>query len=759
MSRYQKIQEGVIETFRRTELAKDKDLILVVGNTGAGKSTTINYMLGHGLEEDEKNGGLKIALKNPSQKKDPAAMGDLPESVTMFPEAYHDDVHKIEYCDCPGYEDTGGKERQVVVSIGIEAVVHKSHSIPAVVVIIDWATIHVDRGIHMRKVASTLGNLFDAEKIAQRQQSKDKSWKLENSLLFVITKAYTPLGRPITHEYCMKKIADLLVAEGKRLQEEQSKDSAEALLKKAPPERKITEVGKASAPSQEREKQKVEAEGSEQETARDLMKKIAILNLMKNHPENIIMANVLDDGTTRKQILGRLQEMKKGDPIPKDVLDFRESDIARKEFCLEVTREMVEAKHLMTQVKDLPTEAKQIEQELAQLKSQQQKYQNQLQDIASGRTFLGEKDPIVIEDREAIRKNNTSIEEKKKEAKELYNTLEQKQRDLAGLDTTDEIEFYNSTFEGNHRDKIGDTVFAPVTAMSAAADKDGISGVAATLAILPTAAVNLATSPVLAIAGAFRRRDTNFYYNGAPFIRVEKLCASGEIEDMVNEPENGKYEGHYESGRVSTAKATIRIIGQKRNKPDNKIKIDELKKEIEILQSKVKDLKASTHYLSENSKQLEQHAQEFINKSILDLEKIKFKTEQLMKETKQQEAVLGEMLAAKHKELEGYQAIIGKKQSFWKIIQEMCTFIDFNTARHPTLVQQFNHCLIEMQGGVVGARSIQKDAKSSTSQVQSTKSETSGSSFSMNPFRMKFYTQFFASSSQQNEGGAEFSKS
>lgn len=58
------------QSFKHTENIKNKDIIIFLGATGSGKSTSINYYLGHELDEYEKYGKKFLKLtdeKNLSQ--------------------------------------------------------------------------------------------------------------------------------------------------------------------------------------------------------------------------------------------------------------------------------------------------------------------------------------------------------------------------------------------------------------------------------------------------------------------------------------------------------------------------------------------------------------------------------------------------------------------------------------------------------------------------------------------------------------------
>ena len=126
----------------QAEDAKDEDVVMVIGNTGAGKSTLVNFLHGCQMEQIRlkvpavedgvvKAAGSKHAAKKKRGKRkakgekvvqvkldsDPPELmriGHSNVSETFVPEVQVDDEPGFTYCDCPGFLDTRG----AVINVG-----------------------------------------------------------------------------------------------------------------------------------------------------------------------------------------------------------------------------------------------------------------------------------------------------------------------------------------------------------------------------------------------------------------------------------------------------------------------------------------------------------------------------------------------------------------------------------------------------------------------------------------------------------------
>ena len=96
---------------------KDKEAIMVIGNTGSGKSTFLNYLLGCAMtrkdpEELGLTGLADIVIVSPdSTLQEVTPIGHSQISKTFMPQIVQDTQDPaIAYCDCPGFLDNRGPE-------------------------------------------------------------------------------------------------------------------------------------------------------------------------------------------------------------------------------------------------------------------------------------------------------------------------------------------------------------------------------------------------------------------------------------------------------------------------------------------------------------------------------------------------------------------------------------------------------------------------------------------------------------------------
>jgi len=158
--------------------AKDNNLILVMGITGSGKSTTINYLLGHKIVE-RRGIGYDVDIGNiiGEHSSQVAEIGnDNYKSATLYAQCYSNNRSSAVYCDCPGFLDSRGIEEQIVVEISRELAVKMCKSVAGIIMVIDYSSIISSRGQAFKQLCTILNELFiDINKI-------------NDSIIFIITK-------------------------------------------------------------------------------------------------------------------------------------------------------------------------------------------------------------------------------------------------------------------------------------------------------------------------------------------------------------------------------------------------------------------------------------------------------------------------------------------------------------------------------------------------------------------------------------------
>lgn len=123
------------------KLAKDPNIILVVGNPGSGKSTLVHYVAGDyskfiSIEPDDDEADFKI-----HDGLDPETSGivSTTESRTLVPEMSIDEADNVWY-DCPGFADTRNRTVEIASTILIKTVIDNASNIK-IVMVVNYASV------------------------------------------------------------------------------------------------------------------------------------------------------------------------------------------------------------------------------------------------------------------------------------------------------------------------------------------------------------------------------------------------------------------------------------------------------------------------------------------------------------------------------------------------------------------------------------------------------------------------------------------
>ncbi len=276
----EKMKHLLLDGAEKINSVSEKEMILVLGNTGAGKSTTINYQLGIRMKK------LNLAGEEVAEPEDKAQelaeIGhDIEESKTLYPQIHESDKSKFHYCDCAGFLENRGREEEVLVSVGIRLAVYLAKKITAALVVIDYNTITTDRGAGLIKLGRLISKIF-----------KDPL-KLSESVMFVITNK-----NGANREDIVSKINGII-----RVRQKKSKGLLESL----------TSLNFSSDQS-EKTKKKLEKD-------KEVLK---VLNLISaNNYERMVVINVFDNFESKAEIENILENLK---PIGRDEFKLGDHD-------------------------------------------------------------------------------------------------------------------------------------------------------------------------------------------------------------------------------------------------------------------------------------------------------------------------------------------------------------------------------------------------------------------------------------------------
>lgn len=157
----------------------ENEVVMVVSNVGAGKSTFINYLAGCTMElVSTKPLGIVsldskvVAVKSVTKggKREAVIPIEHSASKTFIPQLYTASS-TLTLCECPGFFGDRGFEINAAIALNIKKVFQAPQRVK-VIILIKWNTLWADRSRGFRDLLSICSGLFDsAEKFLQYEQS------------------------------------------------------------------------------------------------------------------------------------------------------------------------------------------------------------------------------------------------------------------------------------------------------------------------------------------------------------------------------------------------------------------------------------------------------------------------------------------------------------------------------------------------------------------------------------------------------------
>ena len=145
-------------------IANLKNLVLVIGLTGEGKSTLVNCLINKKLikkrYEDIKN---VIDIDESENCNHNAKIFHESISGTLLPEIFQ--YNSFNYCDCPGFDDNRCLEEKLFASFSFNRLLNQCESVKGVIITIDSNSVIDCKAKNFRELIKILSNLFKDEKI------------------------------------------------------------------------------------------------------------------------------------------------------------------------------------------------------------------------------------------------------------------------------------------------------------------------------------------------------------------------------------------------------------------------------------------------------------------------------------------------------------------------------------------------------------------------------------------------------------------
>lgn len=169
----------------------DDRRVMLLGTTGAGKSTLIHQLVGRNVfaAYPKKGSELKLLVKEEDQIGKEFVIGHGPKSCTTHPNAYHDNDNKIIWWDCPGFLDNKGIIQELSNQIAVSKLFTGERP-SKILLVANHAKFEDRRGAPVWEALSSIVSMFKNSNEADDSEDNQKILQhLQNNLVFIVTHA------------------------------------------------------------------------------------------------------------------------------------------------------------------------------------------------------------------------------------------------------------------------------------------------------------------------------------------------------------------------------------------------------------------------------------------------------------------------------------------------------------------------------------------------------------------------------------------
>ncbi len=414
-----KLKSLLMEGFSRVKAIKKKDVVLVIGNTGAGKSTFINYALKCKMESFFCDELSKDCIK----AVDPLVeIGHDIESKTLFAEVFEkpqDEDNNICWLDCPGFKDNRGKEHGVCVSVCTEMAIKMANSIRSIVVVIDFEELTAGRGAGFSELSKTLSKLLnDMESISE-------------SVFFIINKIPVNCDKSRIEKSIKNNLIPRFI--------KQFKDN---LTERQGLANRMYEGIRGWVSQSQIRNIDVEKE----KEIRDFEDGLKFFEFMNKHLDNIMLGDLLDNGHTRDSLVKKIVA---APAIPVNIFNFTRYDVSRTGFNQLVYDISDDGARILRDLESVPARMSIVQQRIENSRERAEYYNTDLRRLESGEINKDDHAERLKTLQSRLRKHNELIASYNVSISNIDDSINALRLERGNLDSADPVVYHYENMKEN----------------------------------------------------------------------------------------------------------------------------------------------------------------------------------------------------------------------------------------------------------------------------------------------------------------------